>query len=109
MSNTEVTQQIRAGVGKMCDAAQKAMRTPAGHPEGYLEAFANIYQNFVAQIRAHNVGEKSDNETFDVPGIEAAVRGMAFIENVVSASQSETKWHTFSLKTDVNKNSLDQH
>jgi len=108
-SNTETTLQIRAGVGEMCDAAQSAMRTPPGHPEGYLEAFANIYQNFVAQIRAHNEGEKSDNLTFDVPGIEAAVRGMAFIENVVSASQSETKWHAFSLNTEITPKSMEQH
>lgn len=111
-SNTEATQQIRTGVGEFCDAAQQAMRTPAGHPEGYLEAFANIYQNFIAQIRAHNKGEISDNTTFDVPGIEAAIRGMAFIENVVSASQSDTKWHSFSLEPHVtspqiNKNSME--
>lgn len=98
-SNTEPTQQIRAGVGEMCHAAQQAMRTPAGHPEGYLEAFANIYQNFVGQIRAHQQGEKCDNALFDVPGIEEAIRGMAFIENVVVASQSEQKWHPLTLNT----------
>ncbi|MCJ8320186.1 MAG: Gfo/Idh/MocA family oxidoreductase [Colwellia sp.] len=97
-SNTEPTQQIRAGVGEMCQAAMQAMRTPAGHPEGYLEAFANIYHNFVKQIRAHSKGEVSDNTTFDVPGIEEAIRGMAFIENVVMANQSETKWQPFVIK-----------
>jgi predicted dehydrogenase len=97
-SNRQATLQIRAGVGDMCPEAQRAMRTPAGHPEGYLEAFANIYQNFIAQIRAHHKGEKSDNATFDVPGIEEAVRGMAFIENVVIASQSNLKWHPFTLE-----------
>jgi predicted dehydrogenase len=102
-SNTEPSIQIRSGVGEMCIEAQRALRTPAGHPEGYLEAFANIYQNFVAQIRAHQNGEKSDNATFDVPGIEEAIRGMAFIENVVTASQSELKWHpiTLDLKPNV--------
>jgi predicted dehydrogenase len=106
-SNTEATLQIRTGVGEMCIEAQRAMRTPAGHPEGYLEAFANIYQNFVAQIRAHNNGEQSDNATFDVPGIEEAVRGMAFIENVVMASQSDLKWHPFAL--DLNQNLPEQN
>jgi predicted dehydrogenase len=106
-SNTQATLQIRTGVGEMCLEAQRAMRTPAGHPEGYLEAFSNIYQNFVAQIRAHNNGEKSDNTTFDVPGIEEAVCGMAFIENVVIASQSELKWHPFTL--DINKNFPEQN
>ena len=97
-SNTEPTQQIRAGVGEMCQAALQAMRTPAGHPEGYLEAFANIYHNFVKQIRAHSKGEICDNTAFDVPGIEEAVRGMAFIENVVMANQSEMKWQPFVIK-----------
>lgn len=92
-SNDEPTQQIRAGVGKMCDAAQNAMRTPAGHPEGYLEAFANLYLNFAQQVRAFQANETCDNQTFDVPGIDEAIRGMAFIEGVVAASQSETKWH----------------
>nr|WP_229377363.1 Gfo/Idh/MocA family oxidoreductase [Shewanella woodyi] len=101
-SNTEATQMIRAGVGDLCAAAKQAMRTPAGHPEGYLEAFANIYSNFAKQIRAKNAGEVCDNQLFDVPGIEQAVRGMAFIENVVQASASNEKWHPFSLKSDSN-------
>jgi len=103
-SNTQATQQIRAGVGKMCEAAQQALRTPAGHPEGYLEAFANVYRNFVGQIRAHNEGQITHNKTFDVPGIEEAIRGMAFIENVVSASQSEMKWQPFNLTVNTKDN-----
>lgn len=94
-SNNESTQQIRAGVGPLCEAAQQALRTPAGHPEGYLEAFANIYLNFTHQIRAFQNNEICDNQTFDVPGIDEAIRGMAFIESSVKASQSETKWHPF--------------
>jgi len=106
-SNTDSTMQIRSGVGEMCTEAQRAMRTPAGHPEGYLEAFANIYQNFVAQIRAHQKGDISDNATFDVPGIEEAIRGMAFIENVVTASQSDLKWHPLNLT--LKPNSTEQN
>ena len=97
-SNTEPTQIIRTGVGEMCAAAQQAIRTPAGHPEGYLEAFGNIYNNFAKQLRAHQNNEVCDNKTFDVPGIDEAVRGMAFIENTVKASQSNEKWQEFSLK-----------
>lgn len=97
-SNNEPTQQIRAGVGNMCEAAQQAMRTPAGHPEGYLEAFGNIYLNFAKQIRSFQNNETCDNKTFDVPGIEEAIRGMAFIEGVVKANESETKWHAFMPK-----------
>ena len=96
-SNTKSTQLIRTGVGDFCPAAQAAMRTPAGHPEGYLEAFANIYQNFAKQILAFEQGLPCSNETFDVPGIVQAVRGMAFIQNTVKFSQSELKWHDFDL------------
>lgn len=94
-SNTAPTQMIRTGVGEFSPAAQGAIRTPAGHPEGYLEAFANIYANFVKQIRAFEAGEAHSNAAFDVPGIDEAIRGMAFIENSVTFSQSETKWHDF--------------
>lgn len=96
-SNTAPTQEIRTGVGTMSPQALSAIRTPAGHPEGYIEAFANIYQNFVKQIIAFRNGEitsiQDANKAFDVPGIDEAIRGMGFIESVVNASQSSTKWH----------------
>ncbi|TLU64306.1 Gfo/Idh/MocA family oxidoreductase [Thalassotalea litorea] len=95
--NDQPTRLYRTGVGNLSPLAQAATRTPAGHPEGYLEAFANIYRNFAAQLHAWNQGETSENKTFDVPGIDEAIRGMAFIENAVSASQSDIKWHPFSL------------
>jgi predicted dehydrogenase len=94
--NALPSQIIRSGVGEFCANAQAAMRTPAGHPEGYLEAFANIYRNFAAQITAFEAGQACDNNLYDMPGIDEAIRGMAFIEQSVRASQSEQKWHTFS-------------
>lgn len=100
-SNSAPTQLIRTGVGEFCAEAQAAMRTPAGHPEGYLEAFANIYQNFAKQIRAFEQGGECDNLTFDVQGIHQAIRGMAFIENCVKFSQSDLKWHDFTLTPDA--------
>ena len=100
-SSNEPTQMIRAGVGQMCDAAQQALRTPAGHPEGYLEAFGNIYSNFVKQIRAKKANLVCDNQLFDVPGIDEAIRGMAFIENVVTASQSNEKWQPFKIEQNL--------
>jgi predicted dehydrogenase len=96
-TNDTPTQLIRTGVWEFCPAAQAAMRTPAGHPEGYLEAFANIYQNFAIQVQAFEQGIPCSNEAYDVPGIEQAIRGMAFIENTVKFSQSEIKWHDFDL------------
>jgi predicted dehydrogenase len=91
------TQMIRAGVGTLAPETLANMRTPAGHPEGYLEAFANIYRSFAEQIRA--VQDSGTVEAAgDIPSIHQAVRGMAFIENVVTASQSNQKWHAFSLQ-----------
>jgi len=92
------SQLIRCGVGPMSAFAEGNIRTPAGHPEGYLEAFANIYKNFSAQIQARLKGQPASEIALDVPGIREAVRGMAFIENVVAASQSDLKWHQFTLE-----------
>ena len=66
-----------------------------GHPEGYLEAFANIYMAFAGQIRARDSGTPPAARAVDYPGIEQAVRGMTFIELAVAASASDIKWHTF--------------
>ncbi|WP_206483043.1 Gfo/Idh/MocA family oxidoreductase [Thalassotalea sp. G2M2-11] len=96
-NHNEPAQLLRAGVGELSPRAQQALRTPAGHPEGYLEAFANIYCNFAQQICAFEQGQPASNALFDVPGINEAIRGMAFIENTVAASQSATKWHTFQM------------
>jgi predicted dehydrogenase len=67
-------------------------RTPAGHPEGYLEAFANIYRNFALTLGCKMDGKIPTAEMLDFPGIEDGLRGMAFIDNVVASSQSDKKW-----------------
>ena len=67
-------------------------RTPAGHPEGYLEAFANIYRNFALTLGCKMDGKTPTAEMLDFPGIEDGLRGMAFIDNVVASSQSDEKW-----------------
>ena len=87
------TQMLRAGAGYLSDAAQANTRTPMGHPEGYLEAFANIYRAFAVQVRAREEGFSIDDHARDCPGIDEAVRGMRFIEVAVAASASDTKWH----------------
>lgn len=96
-TNDGPTQEFRTGVGENSPYVASSIRTPAGHPEGYIEAFANIYQNFVKQIQSYRTGEVSDvlaaNQRFDVPGIDEAIKGMNFIESVVKASQSDQKWH----------------
>jgi predicted dehydrogenase len=91
------TEMLRAGVGELSPLTLSNLRTPAGHPEGYLEAFANIYRNFAEQIRARLLNQPVCESALDVPGIDEAIRGMAFIENVVAASRSAQKWHSFSI------------
>lgn len=86
------TQKLRTAAGYLGALATANTRTPSGHPEGYLEAFANIYRNFAEQIRARIEQRAPAASALDVPGVEHAVRGMAFIEYVVAASNSGEKW-----------------
>jgi predicted dehydrogenase len=89
-------EMIRTGQGYMGPVAKHNTRTPAGHPEGYLEAFANIYRNFSLTVRAGLNGKKPQPEWLDFPTIEDGVRGMQFIETVVQAGYDHTKkWMTF--------------
>jgi len=91
------SQLYRTGQGYLSAVAQYNARTPAGHPEGYLEAFANIYRNFASTLQAKLAGQTPTAEMLDFPGVEEGVRGMAFIENVVASSQSEQKWFDFKI------------
>jgi predicted dehydrogenase len=88
-------EMLRAGGGYLGDLAAANTRTPMGHPEGYLEAFANLYMSFAGQIRARQRSETPDERATDCPGIEEAIRGMTFIELAVAASASDVKWHEF--------------
>jgi len=86
-------QVLRAGSDYLSPVALANCRTPGGHPEGYLEAFANLYRNFASQIKAQLADETACAVALDLPGINEGVRGMAFIEQVVVASNSQEKWH----------------
>jgi predicted dehydrogenase len=85
-------QLLRTGVGDLYPDAQSAARIPAGHPEGYLEAFANIYRNFAHCLRAKLSGQKADPVYEDFPTVEDGVRGMKFIDRVIESSESDQKW-----------------
>lgn len=85
-------QVYRAAASGLVPEAAAAGRTPPGHPEGYLEAFANIYRNFAAHIRAVLEGKTPDDSALDYPKIEDGVRGMAFIEAVVKSSAANAAW-----------------
>jgi predicted dehydrogenase len=88
---------FRTGAGYAGSYAKHNTRTPAGHPEGYLEAFANLYRNFAFCVRARLTGEKPQPEWLDFPGAEEGVRGMAFIENVIASGKSAEKWFDFKV------------
>lgn len=86
------TQHYRTGSSDLMPAALAAARIPAGHPEGYLEAFANIYRNVAACIRARLAGVAPDPLHLDFPGIADGLRGMRFVEAVIASGQSDQKW-----------------
>ncbi|MGN8277101.1 Gfo/Idh/MocA family protein [Pseudomonas sp. SMV71] len=81
---------LRSGVGQpwLCEAARQRMRLPAGHPEGYLEAMANLYGDFARAIR----GQVEGHDAPGVPGIEIGLRGMAFIEAAIANHRGNAKW-----------------
>lgn len=81
----------------LSEAAMQHTRVPAGHPEGYLEAFANIYRNFAFTLQAKLAGKSPDADYIDFPTIKDGVRGMAFVENVVASGKSSEKWYKFTI------------
>jgi hypothetical protein len=81
----------------LSEVTKHNIRITAGHPEGYIEAFANHYRNFALCVKAQLAGEEPKKEWLDFPGIEDGVRGMAFIENVIASSKSQDKWTPFNV------------
>ncbi len=72
------------------DEALEVCRIPAGHPEGYLEAFATIYKNFATHVNAINEGKSVENP--DYPTVEDGVRGMRFIYAAVESDKNNAAW-----------------
>lgn len=94
------TQILRAGSNygdRLSSYATHNCRTPGGHPEGYLEAFGNLYRNFALALSAKIDGVEAKAETLDYPSVEDGIRGMAFIDNVVRSSASTEKWTTYEI------------
>jgi predicted dehydrogenase len=85
------TEILRAGTGWLSDVAMAHTRTPGGHPEGYLEAFANIYRNFANAVYQYQDDIPADNDYCDYPGIDEGIRTMAFVEAVVDSSKNQ-RW-----------------
>src|SRR5690242_20733249 len=93
-------QILRAGANYtsiLSSYATSNCRTPGGHPEGYLEAFANIYKNFALSLIAKLNGQEPTASMMDYPKVDDGVRGMAFIDAVVASGKSEQKWTDFTV------------
>ncbi len=83
---------IRTGTGGAGEAAARATRLPAGHPEGFIEAFANLYRNFARTLLARQAGRQPNPADLDFPGVHDGLRGMRFIEAVVRSSAENAAW-----------------
>ncbi len=92
VSNTEPVKIYKRGNGYLYEEAAAASRIPTGHPEGYFEAFGNIYKAFADTIRAKISGVTPDKLASDFPGPREGARGVYFIHKVVESSQSDIKW-----------------
>ncbi|WP_281638385.1 Gfo/Idh/MocA family protein [Flavobacterium marginilacus] len=88
-------QLYRTGNGYLSPIVAFNTRTPSGHPEGYLEAFGNLYKNFALTLQSKLEGKEPTANMLDFPTVEDGVRGMAFIENVIASGKSSQKWTEF--------------
>jgi predicted dehydrogenase len=80
---------LRVGRGYLSEAAKAATRLPPGHPEGYLEAFANIYRAFMRDVRRVAAGEAPAR---DYPGARDGLRGLRFVAQAVASAQAGSVW-----------------
>ncbi|ABM58997.1 Gfo/Idh/MocA family protein [Verminephrobacter eiseniae] len=83
---------LTRGAPWLSAAALRAGRLPAGHPEAFIEAFANVYLGVAADIRARASGQTADPLAADYPQVADGARGVRFIEKVVESAASERKW-----------------
>jgi len=86
---------LSRGRDKMSARAQALSRIPSGHPEGYFEAFANIYNTYLTALGKRKSGQALSGDDLDFPGIEDGVRGVRFIEKCVESSQKGAVWVNF--------------
>ncbi|OVE76781.1 oxidoreductase [bacterium E08(2017)] len=99
---TQVWKRGNDYIGEKSAAAARCTRLPFGHPEAFLEAFANNYMNFADTVRCKINRQKADPLVKDFPGVDAGVRGMQFIEAVVKSSKMGAKWVKISQQSSVN-------
>ncbi|MEO8152463.1 MAG: Gfo/Idh/MocA family oxidoreductase [Rhizobacter sp.] len=83
---------LTRGSPGLSESAKNATRLPAGHPEAFIEAFANIYRGVAADIRARQAGHAADPLRADYPTLADGARGVRFIEKVIESAASQSKW-----------------
>jgi predicted dehydrogenase len=88
----EVWKRGNAYVGAKSASAVRCTRTPSGHPEAFLEAFANNYRNFCDTIRARQAHRRPTELELDFPDVQAGVRGMRFVEAMVASARDGNTW-----------------
>jgi hypothetical protein len=76
----------------MYPRAQKLSRTPSGHPEGYFEAFANLYSTFIPALAKKIAGQDLNEDDLDFPGAADGIRGVRYIEKCVESSNKGAVW-----------------
>lgn len=92
----DAPQQVhRRGNNYLSAAAQGAARTPFAHPEGFIEAFANVYRAAATAIADQVAGRKAPKGGYDYPTVDDGVAGLAFIESAVKSSKAGAKWVKF--------------
>jgi predicted dehydrogenase len=88
----EPRQVLTRGQGYLSDAAAGATRIPTGHPEGYLEAFATIYDGMAEAVRRHIDGDPMKTEDYNFPTVHDGLRGMQFIYKTVESCDNGSTW-----------------
>ena len=92
-TNDEPARLYKRGNDYLCEAAKRATRLPAGHPESFIEAFANIYVNVANTIKSKTLGTEPTQFDLDFPNVVDGVRGMAFIESIIESAKIDKKWY----------------
>ncbi len=91
---------VRAGGSALAETTLARLRTPAGHPEGYIEAFANLYRDFATAIRGDATGAPVAGEAHWFPSLDDGLRTMAFIEAMIANDRGAEKWTPVAQRSD---------
>ncbi len=88
-------QILSRGRDDLGERGQSLVRVPAGHPEGYFEAFANIYRTFTGALRKRLAGEPLSDADRDFPTVNDGIQGVRFVTRVVESAANKSAWVNF--------------